>query len=1234
MTRRAHGYLAVPTTPPPAGCQRPAVVAVNGHAGGSAWKMMNPDDPYYWYGDAYARRGYIVLALDISTRPVADRRGLYDNDPNGLDPAHGNGPHPSIKAPGFDADFEEEGERVWDAMRGLDYLLARSDVNPHQVLTTGLSLGGEVATIFGALEPRLAMSIPVGFSPDLNVMYYHGNDRDWLWNNADVREYVDTSDYHALTAPRPLIVETGKVDPTFSSHNPPVAADPPFAADKQVARRTRVAYNGGPFIHYLHYDEHHYHVGDINPTRATEQGVRVPTVIQPQPPGTLGWQSDSTTAVQYRNLFEAIGALLPPASCVTHFQVRLQSPITPVTAGSPVRLVVTALDNNGLPDAAYRGTVHFQSTDAAATLPADYTFTAADHGIHTITVTLRSAGSHTVTATAGGRPPIVGSVTLVVHPAAASHFEVQAPATTSAGAPFSMTITARDPFNNVATGYRGSVTFSSNDGQATLPGNYGFTATDNGVHTFVGVILRTAGNHTVSVRDLGAGFTASATVVVNPAAASRLEVNLPASATAGAAFDGIVAVRDPYNNVATGYRGTVSWSSDDAQASLPANYTFTVGDAGVHLFHSLILRTAGNRTATVRDTVAGLTTSTHMTVSPAAASQLILNAPTGTVAGTAFSVTVTARDAFQNLATGYRGTVRWSSDDGHAVLPPNYTFTASDAGVHTFTGLVLRTAGNRTITITDTVSGSLTRSAVVLVAPANASTLAVSGFPSAVTAGVPGSFSVSARDAFGNVATGYRGTITFRSSDGQASLPGSYSFTTADSGVHTFSATLKTAGTQSLTATDTVTAIITGTQAGILVNPALAATLVVANFPSPTVAGVSQTFTVTARDPYGNTAVGYTGTVHFTTSDPQGMVPNDYAFVASDYGTRTFSNSLLTAGTQSLTATDTATATITGTQAGILVTAAPADHFDIAAPAGSVAGQPFDVTVTARDPHGNVDVNYLGTVTFTSADAAASLPADYAFTAEDSGVHTFSGGVILVTAGDQDVTATDTTSGITGTAIVTVAPAAVDHFQVIAPAQVTSGAAFDVTLMAVDPYGNLVPDYTGTVTFTCTDQDPNVMLPSDYTFTTDDGGMQTFPGGVTLITVGDQTLTVLDSANQVQGSALVTVNPAGPAPGAHQKRTDPRVRSLAEGVTTVQDLEGRDLFFATGAPLAVVGGNDSSVGSSTIFTKPAAQEGGGLAEIPFHRADRDLQEIGDFLDGVAAEETQIHDLGLALVQGR
>src|SRR5262249_49983599 len=78
-------------------------------------------------------------------------------------------------------------------------------------------------------------------------------------------------------------------------------------------------------------------------------------------------------------------------------------------------------------------------------------------------------------------------------------------------------------------------------------------------------------------------------------------------------------------------------------------------------------------------------------------------------------------------------------------------------------------------------------------------------------------------------------------------------------------------------------------------------------------------------------------------------------------------------------------------------------------------------TVTALDASNNKATSYTGTVHFTSTDAAAVLPADYAFTSADAGLHTFTNAFTLKTAGSDTVTATDkTTSSITGSATVTV----------------------------------------------------------------------------------------------------------------------------------------------------------------------------------------------------------------------
>ena len=191
--------------------------------------------------------------------------------------------------------------------------------------------------------------------------------------------------------------------------------------------------------------------------------------------------------------------------------------------------------------------------------------------------------------------------------------------------------------------------------------------------------------------------------------------------------------------------------------------------------------------------------------------------------------------------------------------------------------------------------------------------------PATETAGQSFSLTVTAETSSGAVDTSFAGSIQFSSTDLQAVLPASFNFSSANAGTKTFTVTLKTAGTQSISATDTSIPAISGTLSGISVSPAAASQLVVSGLPSAVSAGVAQTFTVTAKDPYGNTATGYTGTVQPTSTDTQAIFsPASYSFSSADKGVHGFSVTFETAGTQSVTVTD-AAAAISVTQAGISV---------------------------------------------------------------------------------------------------------------------------------------------------------------------------------------------------------------------------------------------------------------------------------------------------------------------------
>ncbi len=109
----------------------------------------------------------------------------------------------------------------------------------------------------------------------------------------------------------------------------------------------------------------------------------------------------------------------------------------------------------------------------------------------------------------------------------------------------------------------------------------------------------------------------------------------------------------------------------------------------------------------------------------------------------------------------------------------------------------------------------------------------------------------------------------------------------------------------------------------------VATRLDVGGFPSFVSAGTAATFTVTAKDPAGNIATGFTGTVHFSSTDPDALLHQDYTFTADDQGVHTFNAVLETAGTFSITVTDAAD-DLSGTQLNIQVHTGPVSLIPVA----------------------------------------------------------------------------------------------------------------------------------------------------------------------------------------------------------------------------------------------------------------------------------------------------------------
>ena len=146
------------------------------------------------------------------------------------------------------------------------------------------------------------------------------------------------------------------------------------------------------------------------------------------------------------------------------------------------------------------------------------------------------------------------------------------------------------------------------------------------------------------------------------------------------------------------------------------------------------------------------------------------------------------------------------------------------------------------------------------------------------------------------------------------------------------------------------------------------------------------------------TLTGYTGTVHFTSSDAQAILPADYTFLTTDAGSHVFSFTLKTLGDQTITVTDTHSAGFTGTAtinvnttpdltitkshtgnfsvgqtgAAYTITVSNAGHGPTSGTVTVVDTLPAGLTATAIAGTGWTCT--LGTLTCTRADALAAAP--------------------------------------------------------------------------------------------------------------------------------------------------------------------------------------------------------------------------------------------------------------------
>lgn len=544
----------------------------------------------------------------------------------------------------------------------------------------------------------------------------------------------------------------------------------------------------------------------------------------------------------------------------------------------------------------------------------------------------------------------------------------------------------------------------------------------------------------------------AATVTVGPA--NRLALTATSStASAGTVNNLTITAQDASGSTVTAYTGSHSLTFSGASASPGGNaptvsnasgtdvafgsataISFTAGIATVNTSKNgaMKLYKSGLTSVNVSDGTLSSATPLEVTVSPLAASKLVLSATTTTpAAGATDNLTITAQDTYGNVATAYTGS-KSLTFSGASPSPDGSTPTVSDSsGANVAFGsatTISFTAGEATVSGTTngamklykggstslkTTDGTLlTPTALTVTVATTASRLTLAAATTAPAAGAADNLTITALDIYENIVSGYAGSksLTFSgaatvgtnkptvvSSAGTVTAFGTATAITFTAGVATVTSSknglmkIYASGEAAIEVSDG--SISTAAPLKVTVSPLAASKFVLTATSTTPAVGEADSLTTTAQDTYGNVATTYTGSHSLTFSgasaSPTGVSPTVSDSSGADvvFGTATATNfsagvatvsgasnglmKLYKTGATSLTATD--GTLLTPVALVVTVAPGPAIKFAFSASATSLAaGGSSNLTTTAQDSYGNTVTTYTGSHNLTYSGASPS----------------------------------------------------------------------------------------------------------------------------------------------------------------------------------------------------------------------------------------------------------------------
>ncbi len=949
-----------------------------------------------WSGNVRITKSQNDVTITATRANITGQSNPFNIEPAGLD-------HFSIATIGTKA-------------AGVPFAITVTAKDVYENRVTAFSGTVSIQDLTGTIAPNSSGAFDLGqWSGDVTITQVMTGDRITVTNSAGSQTGISNN----------FDVIAGNIDHfEISNITSPKTAGVPFAITitaKDANNATVTSYTGTANLSDLS--------GTINPIVTTNfvNGVWTGNVTI-----TKSFTNNKITASGAgksgnSNLFNV------QSNSLTHFSFGTIT--SPKTAGQPFPITIVARDNYENIVTSFTGTVQLSDNTGSLSPTSTGSFS---NGEWTGNVTITKAQNDVEISTTQGSATGTSNK-FNIQAAALNHFSLNNISSQQSNVPFTITVTARDQYNNIATQFAAKVTISdkTNTISPTVSDNF-----SNGQWSGNVTITQAYSNNAITVTRQGGTETGTSNNFDVTASAVDHFVILPiGNQIAGQPFSITVRAEDAANNLVTSFNGTASLSDQTSSISPKTTGSFSAGQ-----WTGSVTITKSRTGNTITVSSAGKTgTSNAFNVDPAALDHFRLSSISSPqVAGTPFSITITAEDVYNNKATSFTGTVNLSDNSGSITPAVTGAFSAGE-----WTGNVTITKSITDNVIQVTGLGKSGQSNGFNVVAANLHHF-VLGTITTQSAGSPFAISVTAQDNYGNTATQFTGKVNISDKTNTISPTASGNFT---NGQWVGNVVIAQAYANNVITVVRQGGSETGSSNSFDVISSSVDHFVISSIGNQ-VAGQPFSISIRAEDSNNNLVTNFTGVASLSDLTNSINPTTTGSFSGGQWSGSVTITKSRTGNTITVTSSGKA-----GTSNSFNVTPASLDHFRVST-IGSpqVAGQPFTITITAEDVYENKVTSFINTVNLSESTNSITPTVTTNFS---SGEWT---GPVTITKSYTDNIINVSGSGKNGQSNkFNINPASLHHFVIGTIATQAAGVPFAITVTAQDNYGNTATQFTGKV---------------------------------------------------------------------------------------------------------------------------------------------------------------------------